>query len=80
LRLLLLLLENQAQPDNRRYKRNATLSSGLSDAPASDSGLKDASKALSAGVIAYLTGMGVDLVTGTAVTLFCGLPSMILSE
>ena len=29
---------------------------------------------------AYLTGMGLARVTGTAVTLFCGLPSMSLSE
>lgn len=28
----------------------------------------------------YFTGIGLDRVTGTAVTLFCGLPSMILSE
>jgi hypothetical protein len=28
---------------------------------------------------AYLTGMGFERVTGTAVTLFCGLPSISLS-
>ena len=28
----------------------------------------------------YFTGIGFDRVTGTAVTLFCGLPSIILSE
>jgi len=72
-------IENQESPWAMNCRLKSDSGAGLSGCSAS-SGVKTVITGMAGSSPAYFTGMTVPRSTGTAVTLFCGEPSMTRSE